>query len=282
VAAILAQRAARGTFRHLWDSEVSVFSQWGEDGILDYLCEALDMVKPKALELGVGNYTECNTRFLAHYRSASVVAVDGRNDLIDTIGSLDLRWKTTIMALEQWITPDNVQEICAQARDFMGDIDILSLDIDGNDYWVAEAIDLTTVRMIVVEYNPVFGAGDPVSVPRNDTFNRSDAHYSCLYYGASLRAFIDLFSSRGFDLVGTNRVGSNAFFVRRNEASFDQLVLPDPQNLDRYVDWRVRESRSVNGELTFLTGSARREMIEDLPLVNVNTRSLTNLASLRM
>lgn len=278
-AAIHAQRSARHTFRHLWDAEVSVYSQWGEDGILDLLCDAFQLVKPKALELGAGNFSECNTRFLAEHRSASIVAVDGRTDLVSSIRSSDLEWKTTIMALEQWITPDNVEEICFLARDFMGGLDILSLDIDGNDYWVAQAIDLTSVSIIVVEYNAIFGGAAAVAVPRNDTFDRTQAHYSWLYFGASLRAFVDLFAQRGFDLAGTNRVGTNAFFIRRGQVVLPNLQLPRRDDLSPYVDLRLRESRDRDGKMTYLAGSARREVIKDLPLIDVNTGKATTLAA---
>jgi hypothetical protein len=279
-AAIHAQRAGRHTFRHLWDAEISVFSQWGEDGILTYLCDVLDLVKPRALELGAGNFTECNTRFLAEHRSASVVAVDGRSDLASTIRSLGLEWKTTVMALEQWITPDNVGDICSRARNFMGGIDILSLDIDGNDYWVAQALDLTSVSVIVVEYNAIFGSSVAVTVPRNDNFDRTQAHSSWLYFGASLRAFVDLFARRGFDLVGTNRVSTNAFFVRRDEAALMDFPLPDPESLAPYVDLRIRESRDLNGALNYLRGDARSEAIQDLALVDLDTNEPSTLHSL--
>lgn len=278
-AAIHAQRAARHTFRHLWDAEVSVYSQWGEDGILDFLCDAFQLAKPKALELGAGNFSECNTRFLAEHRLASVVAVDGRKDLASALSTLDLEWKTTVKALEQWITPDNVEEIRSTAQDFMGGLDILSLDIDGNDYWVAEAIDLTSVSIIVVEYNAIFGSAPAVSVPRNDQFDRTQAHYSWLYFGASLRAFVDLFAKRGFDLAGTNRVGTNAFFIRKGEVVIPNLQVPNRDELAPYVDLRLRESRDQAGMMNYLAGSARREVIKDLPLIDVNTRKATTLAA---
>jgi hypothetical protein len=278
VAAILAQKAARDSFRHLWDAEVSVYSQWGEDGILDYLCDALNLAKPRALELGVGNYTECNTRFLAQYRAASVVAVDGRKDLARTVEALGLGWKTKILALEEWITPQSVVGICQRARDFMGAIDILSLDIDGNDYWVAKELDLESVQVIVVEYNPVFGGVHPLTVPRNDQFDRTKAHFSWLYYGASLRAFIDLFDKSGYVLVGTNRVGNNAFFVRQDLAPLVNLDRPDIENLAVYVDWRVRESRDARGELSYLSDRARERVIEDLPMVNILTGQTSSFA----
>ena len=58
---IIGSRANSSNFKNLWDAEVKVFSQWGEDGILDFLCEALGISKPKMLEVGAGNFRECNS-----------------------------------------------------------------------------------------------------------------------------------------------------------------------------------------------------------------------------
>ncbi|MEI2717432.1 MAG: hypothetical protein V9E98_10615 [Candidatus Nanopelagicales bacterium] len=157
VAAIQAQRAARPAFRHLWDAEVSVYSQWGEDGILDFLCDSLDLNRPKIIELGCGDFRECNSRFLAEYRSAGVTMVDGRKDLVASVRALPASIRTTLDPRQEWITPDTVGHLMASARNLHGRLDIVSLDIDGNDYWVAERMDLSGVSVVVVEYQPIFG-----------------------------------------------------------------------------------------------------------------------------
>jgi hypothetical protein len=276
--AILAQKAARPAFRRLWDAEVSVFSQWGEDGILDYLCDHLRLGRPSIVEFGAADFQECNSRFLAEYRNANVLAVDGRPDLRSTVNKLIVGWRTTVECVEAWITPDNADGMLTQARDAFGGVDIVSLDIDGNDYWVAESLDLAGVSVVVVEYQPLFGGALPVSVPRNDLFDRTKEHYSWLYYGASLRAFVDLFQARGFTFVGTNRPVNNAFFVRSDRLGDFPLELPDPaSDLAEYVDVRIRESRDRSGKLDHLSGQARVDVMADLPLVNTASGEVTTV-----
>ena len=278
--AILAAKAARPAFRRLWDAEVSVFSQWGEDGILDYLCDFLGLGRPSVVEFGAADFQECNSRFLAEYRNANVFAVDGRPDLERTVHSLNVGWRTTVHAVQAWITPDNADGLLARARTEFGGVDIVSLDIDGNDFWVAQSLDLTGVSVVVVEYQPLFGAELPLSVPRNDAFDRTQEHYSWLYYGASLRAFIDLFAAQGLVFVGTNRPVNNAFFVRADRLEGFPLELPDVESgLAEYVDVRIRESRDREGNLDHLSGKARTDVMAEMPLVNTSTGEQTTVSA---
>jgi hypothetical protein len=282
VGAIMAQKAARPTFRHLWDAEVPVYSQWGEDGILDYLCDFLDLSRPRAVEFGAGNFLECNTRFLAEHRSASVMAVDARPDLAATVASLRVNWCTTILPRQAWITPLTAPELMREARAEFGAVDIVSLDIDGNDYWVADSLPLDDVTVVVVEYNPLFGARDPLSVPRDDGFDRTQAHYSFLYYGASLRAFVTLLGERGLTFLGSNRAGNNAFFVRSTRLAGYPLPIPDPRDLGPYTDWRCRESRDRSGNLDFRTGRERIDVMAGLPLVDTVTGEVVPVGGARV
>lgn len=265
---IIASRANYSNFQNLWDAEVKVFSQWGEDGILDFLCEKLRISKPKMLEVGAGNFRECNSRFLAENRNASVYLVDGRLDLITTAEKDPLIWKNHLFAVNTWVTPENIQSICKDAVNKMGGVDIFSLDIDGNDFWVLDSCPLDGVQIIVVEYNPLFGASLPVTVPRDDNFERRTKHYSCLYYGASLPAFISLLQEKGFAFIGTNRVGNNAFFIRLENLT--RVSIKPSSDLSVYVDWRIREARNVDGKLTFQSGFERVNEIRDMPLINLS------------
>ena len=272
---ILSSRVLRPTYKSLWDSEVSVYSQWGEDGILDYLCSAIGLVKPRILELGAGNFIECNSRFLAEFRHASVVAVDGRNDLEESVNSLGVSWKTHILPIQTWITPESIAQISKSARDFLDGIDILSMDIDGNDYWVLENFDFSEVSVVVVEYNPLFGYKKAVTVPRNDTFQRTKEHSSNLYYGASLPAWVNFFEMSGFNFVGSNSVGSNAFFLKAKY--LDCLDFELPIELSSHTDWRVRESIDLFGNLTKISNLDRVALIEDLPLFDLQTSQITTV-----
>jgi hypothetical protein len=268
-AAILSSRANSQNFRNLWDAEVRVYSQWGEDGILDYLCEQIGLSKPKMLEIGAGNFSECNSRFLAENRNASVFAVDGRVDLVSAIEASSLRWKNHIFGDQTWVSPENINQVIYKARQAIGGMDIFSLDLDGNDYWILQEAELDLVSIVVVEYNPLFGHRSAVSVPRDDLFERKSKHYSWLYYGASLLAFQYLLKQKGFSFIGSNRVGNNAFFIRNDLAS--KILIKPADDYSIYVDWRVRETRSKDGRLTYSSGDDRLSSIRELPLVDVET-----------
>ena len=267
--ALLLQQSLQLPLQNLWDAEFRVYSQWGEDGILNFLCENLTIIRPKMIEFGSGNFTECNSRFLAEFRNASVAPIDSRNDLISTIENLDVNWRSTICPIETWITPTNVNVLFEKANKSLVGVDIVSLDIDGNDYWVAEALDFKETKIIVVEYNPIFGHELALTVPRDDSFNRTESHFSNLYYGASLVAFINLFKLKNYTFVGSNRAGNNAFFVLNSALSLLKVRIPTVKEYGNFTDWRVRESRSTNGILTFLSLEEGRELIKDLDLVQL-------------
>ena len=283
VAAIMAQRAARPSFRYLWDAEVSVYSQFGEDGILDLLCDRLGLHKPRAVEFGVGNFLECNTRFLAEYRGASVLAVDARPDLASTVAHLPVRWRSHLEVRQGWVTPETAPRLLDDARSRFGGVDLVSLDIDGNDYWVARELDLHDVTLVTVEYNSILSRTRAVTVPRDDAFDRTKAHFSWLYFGASLHAFGDLLGQRGFALVGVNRVAHNAFFVRKHRVADVGLPPVTEDDYPAFTDWRLRESRDERGKLSYASGAERVALIAGLPLVDVvsgesldvNTANLT-------
>ena len=265
--AILASRSMSHQFKYLWDAEVKVFSQWGEDGILDYICNQLEINKPRILEIGAGNFVECNSRFLVENRNASAVLVDGRKDLTSNVNTSNFKWKTHLYALEKWVTPINIVDIINYANNYISGIDILSIDLDGNDYWILEAANLSDVKVVVVEYNPLFGSDFAVTVPRDDDFDRTKKHSSWLYYGASLKAFVFLLEQKGFAFVGTNRVGNNAFFVEANHLGKIGTKLPNL--LSAHTDWRVRESRNNFGELNFLSGHDRVIQIQEMLILDV-------------
>ena len=272
--AILASRQSYFKVKNLWDAEVKVYSQWGEDGILDYICELIELAKPRVLEIGAGNFLECNSRFIAEFRNASVVAVDARADLLNA-PLHSLKWKNHIELVNEWITPDNINSIIEFAEQNMNSVDIFSLDLDGNDYWILEKANLSQFKIVVVEYNALFGSSYEVTVPRNDRFERHKEHASGLYYGASLKAFVELLKLKGFIFIGTNRSCVNAFFIKKNLRSrFKSLKV---QDLDKYVDSTIRESRDSFGKLSFLAGIDRNIVIESLPLWNVASRGMVKV-----
>ena len=238
----------------------------------------LDKLKPKVLEIGAGNFTECNSRYLAENRNASVVAIDYRSDLQKEMKKLSLMWKTHLFPVCDFITPSNIEQHLKFARKNMDGIDILSIDLDGNDFWVLNSIDFTGISVVVAEYNSLFGNEEAVSVPRDDNFDRKTKHFSCLYYGASLPAFINVLSRSGFTFLGSNRACNNAFFVKSDYLG--RFSLEIPSSLDKFTDTRVRESRNQFGSLDHLSGESRARIIKDLPLVNVETNKSCKVGDL--
>jgi hypothetical protein len=260
-----AVRSAR--FPKLRDSEFRVFSQFGEDGIIQYLISKVPIEHDSFIEFGVDEYRESNTRFLLCHDDWRGLILDGGNSHVEFVSSNPIGWRHSIEARSVFITRENINATIA-ASGFEGDIGLLSVDIDGNDYWVLEAIDVVKPRILVVEYNSSFGPDAAVSVPYEPAFNRTVAHWSNLYWGASLAAVCRAADAIGMAFVGSNSAGNNAFFVRKDLLG----ELPNPTVRDEWVDARFRESRDPDGNLTYVaTREARLAVIAEQQLVDVTT-----------
>jgi len=260
----------------LADVEFKVFSQAGEDGIIQYLVSRVPIVNRTFIEFGVESYVESNTRFLLRHNNWKGLVIDGSEEHVRTIHQDRLTYaRHDLTALCAFITRDNINELFLQAG-FAGDVGLLSVDVDGNDYWLWEAIEAVSPRIVVCEYNAVFGEHAAVTVPYDPAFSRQNAHHSCLYFGASLSALRHLAKKKGYDFVGCNSFGSNAFFVRRD---LDH-GLPIPRDDEGFVPSTHRmDSRDEKGNLTRIGGAARVPLISDLPVVNVRTNETVRLKS---
>lgn len=252
----------------LSDAEFKVFSQWGEDGIIQYLISRIPIPNKIFIEFGVENYRESNTRFLLVNNNWSGLVLDGSAQKVEQIRSMPLYWRHDLEAKCAFVTAENINSLIEESG-IQGDIGLLSIDIDGNDYWVWKAIDERIVypRIVIVEYNSLFGNGRAVGIPYRPDFQRSKAHYSNLYYGASLKAFCQLAREKGYSYVGSNSAGSNAFFVRADVVG----DLPVTDCECGYIESKVREARDENGNLIYLSGAKRLDMIAHLPVVDLES-----------
>ena len=249
------------------DAEFSTFSQWGEDGIIQYLLERTDLEDHSFVEFGVEDYSEANTRFLLMKDNWRGLIIDADSRHIDSILRSDLAWRYEICAVSAFVRTDNINELLVGNR-MVGDIGLLSIDVDGNDYWILRAITAVQPRIIICEYNSAFGRHRAVTVPYDPNFVAAEAHYSRLYFGCSLAALNHLLSARGYLLVGCESHGANAFFVRSDVARTLSPLTPAAA----YVASRFRSARNEHGQLTYLNGhDAIRALIADLPLVDVTT-----------
>lgn len=248
----------------LSEVEFKAFSQWGEDGIIQYLINKIPIEDRVFIEFGVENYVESNTRFLLLNNNWKGLVIDGSKKHIKYIRDDTIYWKHDLTAVCQFITRENINDIF-KSSGFVGDIGLLSIDIDGNDYWVWHEIDSIRPRIVVCEYNSVFGCKHRITVPYSAGFIRTEAHYSNLYYGASLPAICQLAKNKGYDFVGSNSTGSNAFFVRSDLEHGLRVFSAD----EGYVESKMRESRSKQGKLTFQTGVDRLRLIQDMPVYDI-------------
>jgi hypothetical protein len=248
------------------DVEFRVFSQWGEDGIIEWILQNLPIEHKTFIEFGVENYREANTRFLIENRNWKGLVIDGSDANIQTLRSNKLYWMFDITAVTEFITRGNINRIISE-NGFAGELGILSIDIDGNDYWVMEAIDCVNPSVIICEYNPILGDKYPITIPYEPSFSRLVAHHSGLYFGASIAAIKLLAKRKGYEFLGTNSNGINAFFVRKD--LFPHLE-PLIANRKAYPS-KHRDSRAQDGSLTYVSGLGRYDLIKHLQVIRVDT-----------
>lgn len=260
-----ADRVARiGEAGSLAEVEFGVYSQWGEDGIIEYLVSHADIPNRVFVEFGVQDYSEANTRFLLKRRNWKGLVLDSSVANVRKIRRDTISEMFDVTSVAATVTAENINGLLSAAG-LQGDIGLLSVDIDGNDYWVWRAIDVISPRIVVCEYNSVFGNEHAITVPYDSGFDRVAAHHSKLFFGASLPALRQLAEEKGYAFVGCNTSGVNAFFVRRDcVAPFARLT-----DTAQFVESSFRESRDRDGRNTFLAGAARLAEIGDCEVYDI-------------
>ena len=245
--------------------EFRVFSQWGEDGILRHLLRHVQVNRKVFVEFGVETYAEANTRWLLVNGGWSGLVIDGSESNIAAIRRDPIYWQHHIKAAQAFITRENIDALLRE-HGLTGEIGLLSVDIDGVDYWVWEAVTAVQPAIVVAEYNSLFGPDRAVTVPYDAKFQRAEAHYSHSYYGASLAALIALGRRKGMAFVGSNSAANNAFFVRRDLL---RAPLRELTAAEGYVRRGFREARDRDGNLAFPTFEEEAAIVNALPLIEV-------------
>jgi hypothetical protein len=242
-----------------------VFSQWDEDGIIQYLINKIPIQNRTFIEFGVENYEESNTRFLLLNDHWQGLILDASAADIRYIQTDRIYWEFDLQAKCTWITRDNINSLLKEAG-FGSDVGLLSIDVDGNDYWIWEAIEFVRPRIVIVEYSSIFGL-EPISIPYKEDFDRNSAHYSAIHFGCSLAALNHLAKKKGYILIGSNIWGHNAFFVRSDVAGeFRGLEVEEA-----FVRSNYRDARDESGKLSYIRRDERVKLIEHLPVENVMT-----------
>lgn len=266
---------------NIGDTEFKIYSQWGEDGIIQYLINKIPINNKVFIEFGVENYIESNTRFLLENDNWSGLVMDGSKKNIQQIKKDYLYWKYDLQAKDIFITKDNINNIIKEYIDSNGynkEIGLLSIDIDGNDYFVWDAIDAIDPVIVICEYNWIFGNRMRLSVPYDENFIRSEKHHSNLYFGASINALYHLGQSKGYEYIGCNKAGNNAFFIKQEYTKFVDNLVTNPSEL--FNEQKTKESRNKKGELNFVRGEDRIQMIKDLEVLDLESRKKFKLKNL--
>lgn len=215
--------------RKLTRYEYQAFSQYGEDGILEEIFNRIGETNRYFVEFGVETGIECNSSLLL-FKGWKGLWIEGNEQSAATIrqnfgGALKNGYLTL---LNRFITAENIQSLFTEAG-VPAEPDLLSIDIDRNDYYVWQAIEAFRPRVVCMEYNAIFPPSVDFVVPyaADQTWDGSS------YFGASLAALNRLATSKEYSLVGCSLAGVNAFFVR-NDCLNDHFA--EPGNLKAHYE----------------------------------------------
>lgn len=259
------------TSTNINDYEFKIFSQFGDDGIIQYLIKHIPIENKMFIEFGVANYLESNTRFLMMKDNWSGFVMDG-TEKINQLKDQSWYWKYNLTFKKAFITKSNINSLLSG----FSNIGVLSIDLDGNDYYILDELNFSKLNpsILILEYNSVFGKDRFITIPYERNFFRGIAHYSKLYFGASLPALKRVASEKGYAFIGCNKAGNNAYFIR-NDLLNDRIK---PLSIKAgFVESKFRESRDKNGMLSFITGKQRYQAIKGMPVLNCVTNRMENL-----
>jgi hypothetical protein len=239
----------------------TAFSQTDEDGILLYIFSIIGTINKTCVEICAGTGIECNTANLLINHGWHGLLVDGNEAAVRVGQEFYKKNPSTCVYppvfIHSWITRDNINDVLSK-NGFQGEIDLLSIDVDGVDYWIWDAIKVVRPRVVVVEYMDIIGPDKALTVPYRDDFN-AYIYPTTLgmpnFCGASLPAFVKLARRNGYRLVGCNRLGYNAFFVSN---PFGEKQIPEIDIMECFkhpkVRWGMKE---------------RYPTVKDLPWVEI-------------
>jgi hypothetical protein len=253
--------------------EFSIFSQFGDDGIIQWLIQNIDIESKTFIEFGVEDFSESNTRFLMMNDNWSGFVMDGSINNIKKLQQESYYWKHDLNSKAVFITKNNINTVIS-AQKITGDIGLLHIDLDGNDYFIWEEINTVSPIIVIIEYNSIFGCEREISVPYRDDFIRDKAHYSNLFFGSSIKSLYELSKRKGYSFVGCNSAGNNAYFIRNDKVG----NLIDPIELkDGYVKSKYRESRDRDGNLSLLSKDDGMELLKGLEVYNTKNKKMERL-----
>lgn len=256
------------TSNDIKEYEFKIFSQGGEDGILQHLINSIEIKNKTFIEFGVEDFYESNCRFLLMKDKYKGFVIDGSKKNIKRLKNYNYFLKNNLIAVNYFVNIDNISNIL-QMSNFEEDLAVLSVDLDGNDYFIIEKINNFKPRILIAEYNSLFGDYRKISIPYQSDFNMTKAHYSNLYFGASLAAITYIANKKGLELVGTTSDGINAFFVRSDLLN-NRIKAISVKSA--FTKINLHTSRDKNYNLSFLSYNQRQDLIKNMPVFEVEKK----------
>lgn len=216
----------------LADIEFRSFSQNGEDGILLFIFSLIGTTNKQSVEVCAGNGIECNSANLIVNHAWKALLFDGDDELVQKgVRFYRSHPNTAILPpvfKQAWITKDNVNSLIKN-NGFSGEVDLLTIDVDGNDWWLWHELEVINPRLIAVEFNCVPELEHALVMPYKADFYKGQPGTVPFAYGATLPAFVSLAKTRDYRLIGVDRHGINAFFLR-NDIGQDVFAEAQPED----------------------------------------------------
>lgn len=255
--------------KKLNEVEFQVFSQFGDDGIIQYLINNLPIPAKTFIEFGVENYRESNTRFLLINDYWSGYIIDGSKLNIESIKSEQFYSFYDLKVEASFIKKTNINELLGNSN-FHHELGILSIDIDGNDYWIWQQIEQFRPCILICEYNSLFGF-KPFTIPYQEDFVRG-VNSPFNFYGTSLRSVFNLSKERGYTFIGCNSAGNNAYFIKDQYLEYLNMSVPTLEEGFEFASFSEVWDENRNA----LRGEKKIKSLHGLEVYNTETQQIEN------
>jgi len=245
--------------------EKRIYSQNGEDGIINGIFTKIGLTNKFFVEFGVGNGTECNSRYLREKKNWTGLMMDGNENPRENVK-------------REFITAENIQDLF-EKYNVPQEFDLLSIDLDFNDFWIWNAIKDYKPRVVVIEYNSTI----PFSESKVVKYDTQATWDGTNFFGGSLAAMIQLGQAKGYTLVGCDNRGINAFFVADDLIS-DHFDLPKQEQLYRSPTWGEIENGIHIGHRKSLRNMVElpTTLVDITPIFEAKDESLTEKSELQL
>jgi hypothetical protein len=216
---MLAKQAGFLPYSDIKDAGFRVYSQFEEDGIILYVLAMVGFRTHRVVEMCCGTGDECMATNLILNHGFEGFLFDGDHNSIAAAKAFFASKKECLLysptVTQAWITAENVNDLILNAG-CKGEIDVLSLDMDGNDYWIFKALDVVQPRLIIAECNNVIPTDRSITIKYDPNFSNPFDNFTT-HAGMSALAMQKLCKQRGYRMIGAHRHGFNVLFLKSGE-----------------------------------------------------------------